>query len=292
MSDFNVTRWPSPAKLNLILRITGPRPDGYHELQTMFQLLDYGDDIDIAATTDGVIETKTAVPGVNQENDLCVLAARLLKRETGTHQGAVISLQKRLPIGAGLGGGSSNAATVLIALNRIWGTGLSLQELATLGLQLGADVPVFVMGKSAWAEGVGERLVPTALPERWFLVISPGVHVKTSDVFRDARLTRNCPPITIRAFLDQYLNEPVDNVCQPIVRERYPGITEAIDWLAEQCHGRTRVVGMTGTGSCVFAAFESRSDAQNLLHSVPEKWRGFVAKGVDVSPLHRVMSPE
>ena len=194
------TQWPAPAKLNLFLHVTGRRADGYHELQTLFQLIDLNDTVSLSVTDDGCIERPAGPVGVDPDSDLTVRAARALQAATGCRAGASIRIAKRIPMGGGLGGGSSDAATVLLALNHLWGCGLPVDELARLGLPLGADVPVFVRGSSAWAEGVGEQLVPVELPERWYVVIHPGVAVPTRDVFQSPELTRNTPVITIRAF--------------------------------------------------------------------------------------------
>lgn len=268
--------WPAPAKLNLFLHICGRRADGYHELQTLFQLLDYGDRLDFVHRSDGVVRRLQGPAGVPEAQDLVVRAARLLQREAGLDHGVDIHLHKRLPMGGGLGGGSSDAATVLVALNRLWRAGLDQQALVDLGLRLGADVPVFVRGHSAWAEGVGERLTAQSLPPRWFLVLHPGVEVATAAVFGAPELTRNSPRIKIPAFdFGRTRND-----CEPVVRVQYPEVGRALDWLGH--YGQAR---LTGTGACVFAAFDDEARARQVLERVPAGWQAFVARGVDRSPL-------
>ncbi len=276
MSEASGGGWPAPAKLNLFLHITGRRPDGYHLLQTAFQFLDYGDALWFEPRNDGRVRRLTEVRGVPAETDLTVRAAELLKAETGCGLGVDIRIDKRLPMGGGLGGGSSDAATTLVALDHLWGLGLGEERLAALGLRLGADVPVFVRGRAAWAEGVGEVLQPIALPEPWYLVVVPPVTVSTAETFGDAELTRNCPPLTIRDFL----SGAGGNVCEPVVRRRHPEVAEALDWLS--VHGPAR---MTGTGCCVFAPFARREAADRVLAEVPADWDAFVARGVNRSPL-------
>lgn len=269
--------WPAPAKLNLFLHITGRRADGYHELQTLFQFLDIGDLLDFAITNDGQITSLHQLHGLKPEEDLCWRAARLLQKSTGCSAGAQIHLHKQLPMGGGLGGGSSDAATVLVALNALWDTQLSVEELAALGLSLGADVPIFVHAQAAWAEGVGEHLQAANPPEPVYLVIYPGVHVATGRVFSDPALTRNCPPITMSDFI---LGR-AGNVCEPLVRRLYPEVGAALDWLGNVgCEAR-----MTGTGSCVYAALADQATAQQLLGSLPSRWTGWVARGRNQSPL-------
>lgn len=271
------THWPAPAKLNLFLHVTGRRADGYHELQTLFQLIDLTDTLSITLRPDGRLERPQGPRDVPPEADLTLRAARALKEATGTPLGATIHVHKRIPLGAGLGGGSSDAATTLLALNELWGCGLTLAELARLGLPLGADVPVFVQGSSAWAEGVGERLTPVELPERWYLIIYPGVGVSTREVFQSPELTRNSPLITIRAFFDSGGR----NDCEPVVRARAPEVADALDWLARFAPAR-----MTGTGACVFAVFGSAAEAERLAAQVPDRWMSFVARGLNTSPAH------
>lgn len=271
---------PAPAKLNLFLHITGRRPDGYHLLQTIFQLLDVGDELDFSLRTDGQITLATDLEGVASEDNLVVRAARALTLHTGCTAGADIRLRKRIPAGGGLGGGSSDAATTLLGLNQLWGCGLGLEELAGIGLALGADVPVFVHGRSAWAEGVGEVLQPVELPPRWYLVIYPGCPVNTAVIFKDRELTRNTPVITLAAFL----TGQVHNDCEPVASRLNPEIARALAWLAS--HGTAR---MSGTGSAVFAAFEDEHAAQQAAASVPGEWTRFVARGLDRSPVHAAL---
>jgi len=235
------TRWPAPAKLNLFLHIVGRRPNGYHELQTVFQLIDLCDSISVVVREDGLIERPVGPADVAPEDDLVVRAARALQAQTGAHLGATLRVYKKIPQGGGLGGGSSDAATTLLALNRLWGCGLNLDELAGIGLPLGADVPVFVRGSSAWAEGVGDRLTPLELPEKWYVVVHPGVGVATRDVFQAPELTRNSPKITMRALFQTGGR----NDCESVVRSRFPEVADALDWLAR--FGSAR---LTGTGAC------------------------------------------
>jgi 4-diphosphocytidyl-2-C-methyl-D-erythritol kinase len=272
--------WPAPAKLNLFLHITGRRPDGYHDLQTLFQLIDFNDDIGITVREDGEIERLAGPAGVPPESDLVVRAARALKLATGTPLGASIRVTKRIPMGGGLGGGSSDAATTLLALNHLWATGVEPEKLADIGLALGSDVPVFVYGSSAWAEGRGETLTPVELPERWFVVVHPGVHVATAHVFQAPELTRNSPKITMRALFDGGGR----NDCESVVRARFPEVAEALDWLAQFAPERLMGPTLTGTGACVFAGFASAIDAERVAARVPDRWTSFVARGLNTSP--------
>jgi 4-diphosphocytidyl-2-C-methyl-D-erythritol kinase len=266
--------WPAPAKLNLMLHIVGRRADGYHELQTVFQLIDLHDSLEIAVREDGRIVRTQGPASVPEMQDLAIRAALALKASTGTRLGADIAVTKRIPLGGGLGGGSSDAATTLVALNHLWQTGLNPAEIAAIGATLGADVPVFVRGTSAWAEGTGEKLEPVVLPEdSWFLVIFPGIHVPTAEVFQAPELTRNSPLTTMRGFLELGGR----NDCEAVVRARFPAVGEALDWLARFAPAR-----LTGTGSCVFANPE---DAERVAARVPDAWRAWVARGVNRSPL-------
>jgi 4-diphosphocytidyl-2-C-methyl-D-erythritol kinase len=275
------TRWLAPAKLNLFLHVTGRRPDGYHELQTLFQLIDLCDTIAIRVLEDGRIERPTGPADVDPESDLTVRAARSLQAATGAAAGASLRVLKRIPLGGGLGGGSSDAATTLLALNHLWGCGLSIDELARFGLPLGADVPVFIRGSSAWAEGVGERLEVVELPERWYVVIHPGVAVATRDVFQSPELTRNSPVITIRALFEPAGGWGGRNDCEPVVRARYSEVADALDWL-----GRFAPARLTGTGSCLFAACATAIEAERIAAQVPDRWKSFVVRGLNVSPAH------
>ncbi|MEE8728445.1 MAG: 4-(cytidine 5'-diphospho)-2-C-methyl-D-erythritol kinase [Rahnella inusitata] len=270
--------WPSPAKLNLFLYITGQRPNGYHDLQTLFQFVDYGDSLSFTVRDDSAIVLTTPTDGVADDENLVIRAARLLQSHAGVSLGAEISLQKRIPMGGGLGGGSSNAATVLIALNTLWNCGYSDTELAQLGIRLGADVPVFVTGHAAFAEGVGEILHPVEPPEKWFLIAHPGVSIPTPVIFGDPELTRNTPKRTVNVLL----NTPYANDCEPIARKRFYEVEQLLSWLLEYAPSR-----LTGTGACVFAEFDTESAARHVLDKAPSWMRGFVAKGVNISPLHR-----
>lgn len=282
--------WPAPAKLNLFLHITGRRADGYHELQTAFQLVDLCDTVYVTPTEDGRIVRSAPLDGISEEADLTVRAAKALQaarrnasagasagERAASGPGASIRVKKRIPPGGGLGGGSSDAATTLVALNRLWGGGLSTDELARIGFALGADVPVFVRGSSAWAEGTGEALTPLELPEKWFLIIHPGVSVGTAEVFQAPELTRNSPRLTMRAVLD---GAPSRNDCEPVVRAWFPEVANALEWL-----GRSAPARLTGTGSCIFAAFPSAIEAERVAARVPDEWTAFVARGVNRSPL-------
>lgn len=268
--------WPAPAKLNLFLHITGRRADGYHELQTVFQFLDYGDDLSFAIRDDGLICRSPALPDIPDEQDLTVRAARTLQTATNCSLGADIRLHKRIPLGGGLGGGSSDAATTLLALNQLWGTGLSLDQLATLGLKLGADVPVFVRGVAAWAEGVGESLQPVALPEAWYLVVTPAVAVSTAEIFNAPALQRDCPKVSFSDFTAGRCR----NVCEPVTFARYPAVGEA--HCALQRFGPAR---MSGTGSSSFVPLPSRETARQVQDTLPKNWKSFVARGLNQSPL-------
>ncbi len=268
--------WPAPAKLNLFLHVTGRRRDGYHELQTVFQFLEYGDSLWFSLQPDGRIFRHAALPGVTGEQDLCLRAARLLQAEAGVRMGVAIRLDKRLPMGGGLGGGSSDAATVLVALNRLWKAGLSEDRLAGLGLQLGADVPVFVRGFAAWAEGVGERLTPVTPVEPWFLVVVPPVNVSTAAVFSDPELTRDTPRITIADFL----SGAGHNDCEPVVRRHFPAIDAVLTHL--QRFGTAR---LTGTGGCVFLPLDDEAAARRVRDTLPPEWNSFIARGCNHSPL-------
>lgn len=272
---------PAPAKLNLFLHITGRRADGYHLLQTLFVFLDFADEITLTVRSDGAIRRPSGATDVSEEADLTVRAARLLQKETGCPLGADIRVQKRIPMGGGLGGGSSDAATVLQGLNYLWQCGLNDDELAALGLRLGADVPVFVRGRAAWAEGVGEQLTPVDLVPAWYVVVHPRVHVPTAELFTAEDLTRNCPPITLATFHDGQGK----NVFQPVVESRYSEVAEAIGWLS----GYAKAM-LTGSGSCLFASVSSKHEGEIILNSLPGKWFGFVAEGASISPLQQKLA--
>jgi len=281
-----ITHWPAPAKLNLFLYITGRRPDGYHNLQTLFQFLDYGDELQIHADQRGRIQLLTPLAGVADEDNLIVRAANLLKQAAlqsnrlSADAGAQIAIEKRLPMGGGIGGGSSDAATVLVALNHLWQTGFSTEELAEMGVTLGADVPVFVHGFAAFAQGVGEELQPAAPAEKWYLVAHPGVHISTPVVFGDPDLTRDTPARSLSTLLAS----PFANDCEAVVRKRFREVDELVSWLLEYAPSR-----LTGTGACVFAEFDTESAARQVLELAPNGVRGFVARGVNVSPLQRTL---
>lgn len=283
------TPWPAPAKLNRFLHITGRRADGMHELQTVFQFIDVCDDIDFTVRTDdATIRHLNPLPGVDPDTDLTVRAACLLQTETGCRQGVEIRIDKRLPMGGGLGGGSSDCATTLVALNQLWQLGLSEDALAELGLSLGADVPVFVRGRAAWAEGIGEQLTPLELDEPWFLVIRPDCEVATGRVFSDPDLTRSTPPMTIRAFLgNPNLHDSGQNDCEAVARRLFPPVAEALDWLNQYARAR-----LTGTGACLFAPFADREAALAVLAKLPSRWQGFVTCGLNESPLRRRLQQE
>jgi 4-diphosphocytidyl-2-C-methyl-D-erythritol kinase len=271
--------WPAPAKLNLFLHITGRRPDGYHELQTVFQFLDYGDTLRFDVLRDGALTREGAVAGVPEADDLTLRAARALRERTGCRLGCAIRLDKRLPLGGGLGGGSSDAATTLVALNRLWELRLAVDELAAIGLALGADVPVFVRGRAAWAEGVGEQLTPVSPPESWYLVVTPDCAVNTREMYGAPELPRATP----RIGWDDFVAGRVHNDFEPVVRRRYPAVAAALDWGGRV--GRSR---LSGSGASVFVDFASQAAAEQARGTVPAAWRAFVAKGANESPLCHV----
>jgi 4-diphosphocytidyl-2-C-methyl-D-erythritol kinase len=283
--------FPAPAKLNLLLRVVGRRPDGYHLLQTVFRFIRYGDDVRLSVRQDGEIRRVSDLAGVAAADDLTVRAAKLLKDATGTPLGADIALVKRLPIGAGLGGGSSDAATVLIALNQLWGTGLTREELQALGIELGADVPVFIFGESAFGEGIGERLTPLALPPAWYLVLTPPVSVATAAVFSHPDLKRDSKVIKIQGFSAAELmahatNEPMNDL-QGLVCRLHPEVAGHLNWL--QQFGRAL---MTGSGAAVFASFDTEAAARSVLARLPQTMSGFVARGLDRHPLSDLLKDE
>ncbi|MGB0445350.1 MAG: 4-(cytidine 5'-diphospho)-2-C-methyl-D-erythritol kinase [Porticoccaceae bacterium] len=269
---------PSPAKINLFLHILDRRDDGYHNLQTLFQLLDCGDQLSFTANKNSDINVLSHLDEVAAEDNLVYKAAKALQQATGCQWGCDIELEKKLPMGAGLGGGSSNAATTLVALNDLWQCGLTLDELANIGCHLGADVPVFVQGKTAFAEGIGEQLTPIELKETWYLIITPKINISTKEIFSHSELTRNAPAIKIRALPKvQYRND-----CQSVVEKLYPQVKQAIGWLKP--FGSPL---MTGTGASVFCPFDSEEEAKQVLKQVPDSWNSFVAQGVNQSPLHK-----
>jgi len=268
---------PAPAKLNLFLHVVGRREDGYHLLQTQFCFIDFADTLAFSLREDGVVRLASPIPGVPEETDLCVRAARLLQRETGCALGAEIAVEKRIPMGGGLGGGSSDAATTLIALNRLWSLGLTRERLMRLGLSLGADVPVFVFGENAFAEGVGERLQAYPAPDVWYVVLVPPVSVPTARIFTHPELTRDTNSITMRGLQTARLH----NDLQPVACKLYPEVASHLEWL-----GQFAPAMMTGSGACVFAAFENENEARKVLCQLPEAMRGFVAQGLPRHPLH------
>lgn len=268
--------FPAPAKLNLMLRVTGRRADGYHLLQTVFRFIDYGDTVRLRVRRDGAIARVRALPGVAEADDLTLRAARALQAATGTPLGADIAVEKRLPLGGGLGGGSSDAATTLLALNHLWGTGLSRKRLQDLALPLGADVPVFIYGQTALARGVGEVLAPLPLAPAWYLVLVPPVAVATAGIFQHPELKRDSEPIKIQGF-----SVPAGNDLEPLVCRLYPEVARHLAWLESVGGGQ-----MSGSGACVFAVFADASAAQRALAACPSDMSGFVARGLDVHPLH------
>ena len=272
----NRAPWPAPAKLNLFLHVLGRRADGYHEIQTAFQFVDLCDELRIETRNDGRIQRLRGATEVPQEEDLVVRAANLLRQEAGVRSGATIDVIKRVPLGGGLGGGSSDAATTLVALNCLWGLKFDTARLAELALGLGADVPVFIHGHAAWGEGVGERLQSLEPPESLYVVVRPDCAVSTREIFQAPELTRNSHPITIRAFLQGAGR----NDCEPVVRSRYPQVAAALDWLSTFAPAR-----LTGTGSCVYAAMSDERAAREVLARLPSKWQGFVVRGLNSSPL-------
>ncbi|MDH5921277.1 4-(cytidine 5'-diphospho)-2-C-methyl-D-erythritol kinase [Vibrio splendidus] len=276
------THWPSPAKLNLFLYITGRRDNGYHELQTLFQFVEFGDELTVSANSETSSITITPeIPGVALEDNLIWKAATALQQYTSTFLGADIELKKVLPMGGGIGGGSSNAATVLVALNYLWQLNLSDDQLAEIGLQLGADVPVFVRGHAAFAEGVGEQLQPANPDEKWYLVVKPQVSIATVDIFTHSELTRNTPKRALATLLEQeYVND-----CEKIVRMLYPEVDKQLSWLLQYAPSR-----LTGTGSCVFAEFSSKKEAESVLEQLPDTVSAFVARGRNISPLKETLA--
>lgn len=281
MTNDTLSWWPSPAKLNLFLHINGRYQNGYHQLQSLFQILNYGDELAFEINHTNEITLANPIKGVADEDNLIVKAALLLKQSLPDQNfkdlGCHIHVKKRLPMGGGIGGGSSNAATTLLVLNKLWNCQLGEEKLAALGLTLGADVPIFIQGKTAFAEGVGEKLQPVSLPTKHYLVLFPDCHVSTAEIFSAANLPRNSAKINF----NDYSFANTQNDCQELVCERYPNVAKALHWLLEYAPSR-----MTGTGACVFAIFEQRQDALNVQALLPEGSTSFVAEGVDTSPLH------
>ncbi len=272
--------YPAPAKLNLFLHVTGRRPDGYHTLQSVFTLIDLEDRLRIVPRGDGIVQRVNEVPGVAEAEDLALRAARALAAAAGVTRGADIEVEKRIPMGSGLGGGSSDAATVLLVLDRLWGLGLGPQRLREIGAGLGADVPFFLFGRPAWVEGIGERLSPIDLPERWYLVLVPPVHVPTREIFAAPELTRNTEALKIEDFSAQAGSARFRNDLERVVLGRYPEVKSHLEWLALRGEAR-----MTGSGACVFAGYGSREEAQRVLRELPASMKGFVARGLRSHPL-------
>ncbi len=274
------TNWLAPAKINLFLHVTGRRSDGYHTLQTVYQFIDLCDTLQFAVREDNDVQLKTDFDEVPTEENLVFKAARALQAQTGTRSGADITLTKSIPTGGGLGGGSSDAATTLVALNEFWRLGLSIKELAEIGVTVSADVPVFVYGQASWAEGIGEKLTPVAPVEPWYLVVCPNVQISTAALFNMPELTRNMSPITIRDFMDGRAT----NVFEPLVMARYPQVRAALEWLSHNNRGvRAK---MSGTGSCVFSPCETEEQARALNEQLPDSMTGYVVKGHNASPLY------
>ena len=284
--------WPAPAKLNLFLQITGKRDDGYHDLQTVFQFLDVTDRLRFVKRDDEKIIRKTDHEGVKPEDDLIIKAAKALQLATGIQQGADIYLQKILPMGGGVGGGSSDAATTLVVLNYLWGTGLSTEKLAEIGLELGADVPIFIHGYASFAQGVGEQLEPVSPKESWYLVVHPDVHISTAEIFTNSQLTRDSSAIRICDLQIGTKNEAqvfdeLGNVFEPVVVKQYPEVAEVIQHLRKSSKAR-----LTGSGACVFASFDSKEDAEQALNKLPDHWTAFVARGLNRSPLQTMLDAQ
>ena len=276
--------FPAPAKLNLFLHVVGRRQDGYHLLQTVFRFLDFSDQLSFAVRPDGIVRLHNPIAGVPEEKDLCVRAAKLLQQKTGTTQGVDIFLQKQIPMGGGLGGGSSDAATTLLALNHLWKVNVNPEQLLELGLQLGADVPVFIFGQNAFAEGVGEKLAAIELPPAWYLVLVPPVQVSTAEIFTSKELTRNTIPITIPPFSVWQGH----NDLELVVCRAYPEVARCLEWLKRL--ENTTIAAMSGSGACVFAEFATEQAARAAFEQIPDDMKGFVAKGLDCHPMHKALN--
>ena len=275
--------YPAPAKLNLFLHVVGRREDGYHLLQTVFTLIDRCDRIRLAVREDGRVARVNVVPGVPPDEDLAVRAALLLQEASGSSLGADIELDKVIPMGGGLGGGSSDAATVLMALDRLWGTGFGPEALAEIAAPLGADVPFFLYGRPAWAEGVGDQLTPLEIEPRWYLVLAPPVGVPTREIFTAPELTRNTEPLKIEDFSARPQSSRFVNDLERVVTARYPVVEAHLEWL----RSRAPAARMTGSGACVFAEFDRREDAEAVAGQLPGSMQGFVAQGLREHPLRR-----
>lgn len=281
--------WPAPAKLNLFLQITGKREDGYHNLQTVFQFLDVIDRLRFVVRDDEKIVRKTDNEGIKPEDDLVIKAAKALQQVSGTKQGADIYLQKILPMGGGVGGGSSDAATTLVVLNYLWETGLDVNKLAEIGLSLGADVPIFIHGHASFATGVGELVEAVSPKEQYYLVVQPEVHVATAEIFNNSQLTRDSSAIRICDLQigtkdEAQVFDELGNVFEPVVAKQYPEVAEVIQHLRKYAKAR-----LTGSGACVFAAFDEQQDAEQVLNELPDHWTAFVARGLNRSPLQAML---
>ena len=275
-SFFESDCWPAPGKLNLFLHITGQREDGYHLLQTMFHFFDYGDSLYFDTNNSGKLNRITEIEGVPQEQDLIIRAAKMLQQESGCSKGTDIKITKLLPMGGGIGGGSSDAATTLVALNQLWGINMNLEELAKIGIKLGADVPIFIHGRSAWAEGIGEEISYLDTTEPYYLIIKPDCSVPTAQIFSHPGLTRDSQKLKISAF-----RRGLGNDCDEVVRSLYPQVAEALDWLSS-----FQTAELTGTGACIFAAFDNEEQAKEVASKAPAKWDTIVARGLNNSPLN------
>ena len=274
---------PAPAKLNLFLHITGQKENGYHNLQTLFQMLDFGDRLEIESNDTGKIELSTNEKSIPNKENLILQAAQAVQSYAACDHGVKILLKKKLPIGAGLGGGSSDAATAILGLNAVWNLALTNTELLSIGSKIGADIPVFISGRTSWAGGIGEKLTPIDTPSKWFLIVTPDIFVSTSKIFSHPSLTRNTHPIKIRATEENCWK----NDCQLVVEDLYPEVKKVRKWLANFAPAR-----MTGTGGSIFSSFSTEDDAKAILKKIPKPWLGFVAKGVNRSPALKILSSE
>ncbi len=272
----NTLELPAPGKLNLFLHINGQREDGHHELQTIFQFIDTCDTLRFTPRDDNKIHVNTKIPGIADKTNLVLRAAKMMQDADKKRRGIDINLQKKLPIGGGLGGGSSDAATTLLGLNHLWDLQLPLEQLLQMGLQLGADIPVFILGKACWAEGIGEKLSPMQLPHPWYLIVTPPVSISTAEVFFDKNLTRDTPKC--EPSLD--LLQTGKNDCQRVVANKYPEVASALNWLNQFSSAQ-----MTGTGACLFARFKKEQEAQRVLADLPPEYKRFISRGLNVSPL-------
>lgn len=275
---------PAPAKINLFLHVCGRRSDGYHNLQTVFQFLQLADRLDFTRRDDNEIRLLTDFPGIPAADNLIIRAARALQQACQSNRGADIAIDKILPMGGGIGGGSSNAATTLVALNHLWQLNLSRAQLKQIGLQLGADVPVFIHGHAAWAEGVGEQLTDIEIPEKWYLLVIPACHVSTAAIFSDSELTRDSKMLKMSAFLEQGQTAMFRNDCEPLVRKLYPEVDHALTVLSGFCNAR-----MTGTGACIYASFDTEQEARQVCNSLPGNLQALISKGVNRSPLFQAL---